>query len=97
MRVEARRDGAVVDGVEAWWDNVEIAAHRSPDRYPLVTTISPYGDVIVPANQLDELARECEELAREAESGTIGFLVKIADLARRTAVGEFADLRFNGD
>lgn len=97
MTVEARRDGVVVDGAEAWWDEVESAAHRRPEHYPLLTTISPYGDVIVPANRLDELRRECLELARETRPDTGAFLARIADLARRTAAGEFAELRFNGD
>lgn len=97
MRVEARRDGVVVDGAEAWWDEVESTAHRGPERFPLVTTISPYGDVAVAADRLDQLRRECLDLAREARPDTAAFLVKIAELARRTATGEFAELRFNGD
>lgn len=96
MRVEARLDDAVADGVEAWWDDVETAAHQALARFPLLKSISPYGDVAVPVDRLNELADECEELARDARTEASAILLKIADLARRTVDGEFAELRFNG-
>lgn len=96
-RVEARVDSVARDGVEAWWDEVEGAAHRAPHHYPLLSGISPYGDVTIPVDRLSELATECDAMTAESGPRTNALLMRIADLARRTVAGEFDELRFDGD
>ena len=97
IRVEARVGGVGRDGVEAWWDEVEGAAQRAPHHYPLLSSISPCGDVTILVDRLSELAAECDAMAAESSPRANALLMRIADLARRTVAGEFDELRFDGD
>lgn len=97
LRIELWEQGSLVDGVEAWWDDVEGALDIAPGDYPILDSISPYGDFVVAFASLQDLAGECLRLAQAATGTLEGLLSKIADLCARASMTTDAELRFNGD
>jgi hypothetical protein len=97
LRVELRAAGLAVDGVEVWWDDVEVALSVNAGSYPILDTISPYGDARIPDERLVELAGECRRLANDCQTDARTALLEIADLAERTARLPDYEMRFDGD
>ena len=97
LRIELRDRGTVIDGVEEWWDGVESVLADSDDRYPILDSISPYGDVTIGSDRLPDLEVESRDLARHATGDVRVLLLRIADLCQRAAAGTGAQLRFDGD
>lgn len=97
LRIELWERGTVVDGVEEWWDGVEGALATAEDDYPILDSISPYGELIVAHDRLLDLAAESSRLA-ETTSGRVGDLLqRIAALCERATGATDAELRFDGD
>src|SRR5207248_7721872 len=98
MRIEVYEDGSLVDGVEEWWDDVETALASADRDYPILASISPYGDLTLAPSLSAQLAEECHGLAKATTNTKVSeLLVKIAALAARAAASGLASLRFNGD
>jgi len=96
LRVELWKGGVLVDGVEEWWDDVESALSAADGDYPVLTSVSPYGELVIAPDRLRDLASESRRLAADAgRAGTL--LQKIADLCQRALAAPDAELRFNGD
>ena len=98
LRIELYEAGSLVDGVEEWWDDVANAVATAASDYPLLTSISPYGDLDLSPGMLEALAEECRRLASETTIKRLAdLLLKTADLCERAATSEAAVLRFDGD
>jgi hypothetical protein len=97
LRVELREAGVAVDGVEVWWDDIETTLSGNAATYPILETISPYGDARIPHERLHELAAECRLLANVRPKDASTALLKIADLSERAARRSDYELRFDGD
>ncbi len=96
LRIELWERDAFVDGVEEWWDGVEAALEASQDEYPILDSVSPYGELRIPGDRLRDLAAESSRLAETTTGRVRALLLKIADLCSRATVIDF-ELRFNGD
>jgi|SRR6185437_16036827 hypothetical protein len=97
VRVELWESSVLVDGVEEWWDGIERALLPAEGEYPILESISPYGDVRIPADRLSDLADECRRLSKASTGKVRSLLCKIADLCDRARETGDAELRFNGD
>lgn len=97
VRVELWEGGTLIDGVEEWWDGIEQALLAAADEYPIIESISPYGDVRIPADRVADLAAECRQLGQASTGKLRSLLLKIAELCDRAAAMDDAQLRFNGD
>lgn len=98
LRIELWENGSLVDGVEEWWDDVEIAVAAAGNDCPILESISPYGELSLAPALLGDLADECRRLAGQAAQPRVGeLLLKIAGLCERAAESDAAELRFNGD
>lgn len=94
LRIELWESGRLVDGVEQWWDDVERDLDSADGDYPILTSVSPYGELRLATSRLPDLADECFRLA-EGGGRSRALLLMIADLCRKaTPEGE---LRFDGD
>jgi hypothetical protein len=96
LRIELWQNGALVDGVEEWWDDVESALEGADGEYPILDSISPYGDRTIPPDRLQDLAIECSTLAQTGSERLRSLLRKLADLCGRASESQ-AELRFSGD
>jgi hypothetical protein len=96
LRIELWERDALIDGVEEWWDGVEAALEASEDEYPILDSVSPYGELTVPCDRLRDLAGESSRLAESTTGRVRALLLKIADLCARATATDF-ELRFNGD
>jgi hypothetical protein len=91
------QDGALVDGIDEWWDDVELALTNVDGDYPLLDGVDPYGDLTLPRDRLDDLARECRDLAGRSQPNASALLLKLADLCDRAIARPGTFLQFNGD
>lgn len=96
LRIELWERGALIDGVEEWWDGVEAALETSADHYPILDSVSPYGELTVAWDRLRDLAGEASRLAETTTGRARALLLKIAELCARATATDF-ELRFNGD
>lgn len=97
LRIELWEHGMLTGGVEEWWDEIESALDAAKNDYPILGSVSPYGELVVVYNRLTDLADESRRLA-EATTGRVrALLLKIADLCDRASMATDAELRFNGD
>ncbi len=87
----------LTDGVEEWWDDVEIALDAAKHDYPILDSVSPYGELVVAYDRLSDLADECRLLAEAATGQGRELLLKIAGLCDRATLATDSELRFNGD
>jgi hypothetical protein len=97
LRIELRKSGAPIDGVEEWWDGVEAALDAAEEQYPILDSISPYGEVTIPRKYLTDLAEECRRLRLRSPERIRALLLKIAELSERAVDDPDAELRFDGD
>jgi hypothetical protein len=97
LRIELWENGTLVDGIEDWWDDVEAALSTTSDSYPILHSISPYGEQTIPPNRVRDLATEAHDLAGKTTGHTSKLLRKLARLSERAAEAPSAELRFDGD
>jgi hypothetical protein len=98
IRIELYDSGSLVEGVEEWWDDIELALESSARDYPLLESISPYGDVTMTPTSLERLVDECQRLADEASGAPLKrLLLEISELGQKAIASEDGALRFNGD
>ncbi len=97
LRVELWLDGVLADGLEEWWDRVEAAIDSAPGNFPLLASISPYGQARIPHGRLADLADECRRLQPSAIGSAGALLLRIADLSDQGFATSDAELRFEGD
>jgi hypothetical protein len=97
LRIELWERGTVIDGVEEWWDGVERAIAGAEDDYPILDSISPYGELIVAHDRLRDLAAEASRLAATTSGRVSQLLLRIAALCERATATTDAELRFDGD
>ncbi len=98
LRIELWVAGRLTGGVEEWWDGVEAALAGTTDDYPLLASVSPYGEWIVPLDRVSDLGAEARRLANATTSGrTAELLSRLADLCTQVEGQTDAELRFSGD
>jgi hypothetical protein len=97
VRIELRKSGAPIDGVEEWWDGVEAALGTAKESYPILDSISPYGEVSIPRDRLADLADECRRLRLRSTERVGALLLKIAELSERVIDDPHTELWFDGD
>jgi hypothetical protein len=97
LRIELWEHGTLVDGVEEWWDDVEGALDIAQEDYPILDSISPYGELVLASGRLQDLADECLRLAQTANGRLEALLLRIASLGARATMTSDAELRFKGD
>lgn len=99
VTIELWVDGKLVDGTERWWDEVELWLARDNARlhYPLLASIDPYGDRVIPQQRLPDLMDEVERAALSAPSSVATLARKLAALCDAGIRARSAELRFNGD
>jgi hypothetical protein len=94
--IELIENAIVVDGVEAWWDDVERAIHAEPTRFPTLRRIDPYGDVVVSGDDLTRLSSELDALL-PVPSIEHGLITRLRALTARAVENTGAQLRSRGD
>lgn len=98
MRIELWQNGSLVDGIEEWWDGVEAALTAAQEDYPILDSISPYGDLTLAFDRLKDLGSESRRLAESADKAKLrSMLLKISELCERARTTPGSELRFNGD
>jgi hypothetical protein len=97
LRIELWEDGALTGGIEEWWDDVEIALDGAESDYPILETVSPYGELVVAYDRLADLAAESRRLAGATKGRVHALMLSIADLCDRAFAATDAELRFSGD
>lgn len=97
LRIELWEDGALTGGVEEWWDDVEIVLDTDGSDYPILESVSPYGELVVAYDRLADLADESRRLAGATTGRVHTLMLRIADLCDQASAATDAELRFNGD
>jgi hypothetical protein len=97
LRVLLYLHGEVVDGVEQWWDDVDLLLTSRSGDFRVLETISPYGRSQPPRHLLPDLAAECRRLGADAKGSTAALLLRISELAERAVSTDGAELVFDGD
>jgi hypothetical protein len=95
ISIELRVDGQVVNGIEMWWDDLDVALTGRDEEYPLLSRVDPYGDVVFGANVLDGVLAELEKLANSEPH--LSNIAKIRALCIEGLSSEQSELRFSGD
>lgn len=97
IRIELRKSGAPIDGVEEWWDGVEAALGAAKEPYPILDSISPYGEVTIPRDRLADLVDECRRLQLRSTERTGALLLRVAEFIERVIDDPDTELWFDGD
>jgi hypothetical protein len=97
LRIELWECGVLTGGIEEWWDDVERALDSAANQYPILDSVSPYGELVVAHDRLADLATESRRLAARNPGHVRALLLKIAELCDRASVSTDAQLRFDGD
>jgi hypothetical protein len=97
LRIELWQHGVLTGGVEECWDAVESALDVGMGEYPILDSVSPYGELVVAHGRLADLADESRRLAATTTGQVHALLLKIANLCEQASAATDAELRFNGD
>lgn len=100
ITVELWISGRIADGVEQWWDDIDLWLAESPERrveYPLLASVDPYGEHTFPWNALPILRDEARRVAASAPPTIARFATKLATLCGNGLEADAAELRFSGD
>jgi hypothetical protein len=95
IRIELWADGRIVGGLEAWWDRMEIAlpVDRST-KYPLLSRVDPYGDIIFEGAELESLAGELRTFVTDSPESLRPLLTDLIGLCDEGLVARDAKLKF---
>ena len=94
--VELLDGGNVVSGTETWWDEMEAVLEGRSDDFPVLSKVDPYGDVIISAEQFDELIEEARVLV-SVPRAPIALIDRLRELAALGLSFQQPALRFRGD
>ena len=97
LNIQLWLDGALVDGLETDWEDVERLLCKSDELTTILDSVDPYDDLTVNGAQLIELVRECEMVIPRAVGETAKTLSKLVTLAEAGLEANRAELRFVGD
>lgn len=98
VRIELWLEGRPVGGLEAWWDRMEMALPGDrATRYPLLSRIDPYDDVVFERDDLEPLAGELRAFMADSPESLTGLLTDLIRLCDEGLVARDARLKFLGD
>ena len=97
LLIELKVVGKTVDGTETWWDDVETAMRGRRNRFPVLSTIDPYDDIVLDQDDLNELLAELGDLATDPRTADVLLVSKLIDLCKQVLRNPNAVLSFTGD
>lgn len=98
--VELWSDGAVVDGVETWWDDVELWLDAQDDRraaFPFTASVDAYGFATVPRSAFAAWLGELSDIGGQSPPSVARVAQSLAALCSAGLDRPAAELRLVGD
>jgi hypothetical protein len=97
LSIELWASEELVDGIELRWDPIEALLAGQENRYPILDSVSPYGELHLAGPAIRQLASECRSLASQTSGSVRAALNAIGTLCEQGDKSGAAELRFEGD